>query len=47
MRKTRKDTATEHAILSEVDKELGVENTALAKTMEEVMAKYFREADEK
>lgn len=47
MRKTRKDTATKHAVMSEVNKELGVENTALAKTMEEIMAKYFHEADER
>ncbi|KAK7912642.1 hypothetical protein WMY93_012853 [Mugilogobius chulae] len=35
------------AAMSEVSRELGVENTALAKTIEEIMAKYFRDADEK
>ncbi|KAK7896116.1 hypothetical protein WMY93_021441 [Mugilogobius chulae] len=47
MRNTRKGTAIKQAAMSEVSRELGVENTALAKTIEEIMAKYFRDADEK
>uniref|UniRef100_A0AAV2JVW0 Uncharacterized protein n=1 Tax=Knipowitschia caucasica TaxID=637954 RepID=A0AAV2JVW0_KNICA len=47
MRRTRKDTAAKQAIASEMTQELGVDNTALAKTIEEIMSKYFEEADEK
>lgn len=47
MRKTRKDTAAKHAVMSEVNKELGVDNTTLAKTIESIMAKFFKEAEEK
>lgn len=33
--------------MSGINEELGVENAALAKTLEGIMAKYFKEADEK
>lgn len=48
MRRTRKDTAAIQAITSDVNKELCVDNTtALAKTIEEIISKHFKEADEK
>lgn len=46
-RMTRKRTAAIQAMTTDLNKELSLENTALAKVIEETMARYFKEADEK
>ena len=47
MKKTRKTTAAKQGIMTDITKGLGAENTALAQVIEETMARYFKEADEK
>lgn len=46
-RLTRKKTATIQAMATDLNKDLGLESSALAKVIEETMARYFKDADEK
>lgn len=47
MRETRQSFAAKQHILTEVNKQLGENNAALTQAIDDLMAKYFKEADMK